>query len=90
MNSEWNENASRTRGCLNQRATNRCSGTTAPSRAIRGSSGANRAKIAERPPSGAEDALLVDRAQRGEEAVDVGGVARREARDLLRSRSASA
>ena len=43
MNSEWNENASRTRGCSKWRATKRCSGTIAPSRSIAGISAANAA-----------------------------------------------
>ena len=41
MNSEWNENASRTRGLRKCRETNVCSGRIARSRTIDGTSAAN-------------------------------------------------
>ena len=46
MNSEWKENASRTRGCAKKRETNECSGRSASSRTMLGTSRAK--SVAER------------------------------------------
>jgi hypothetical protein len=82
MNSEWNENASRTREWTEVAGDEAVQGQHRAVPQERRHDRRERARAGERAPAGGQDPVFVDRPQGGEEAAQAPRVGRREACDL--------